>query len=186
MNPLQRAGRSLRTAREGTGRTVRWVGNGIASGPRRARARMATGMGRDGAVTAKSGAPAAAAAAPADSGPGAFARARSNLRAILLWAAAGLLVAAWIGWTVYVWIENGAAAGIGVLISWPAVLAVLALLTSPLWAPRLVARERRKAAGEPAAVAGSEAEDAGPAADEDAAESGDAEVTAGSDGESRD
>lgn len=180
MNPLQRAGRSLRTAREGTGRTVRWVGNGIASGPRRARARMATGMGRDGAVTAKSGAPAAP-AAPADRGPGAFARARSNIRAILLWAAAGLLVAAWIGWTVYIWIENGAAAGIGVLISWPAVLAVLALLTSPLWAPRLVARERRMAA-----VAGSEAEDARPAADEDAAESSNAGVTAGSDGESRD
>lgn len=162
MNPLQRAGRSLRTAREGTGRTVRWVGNGIARGPRRTRARMAAGMGRDGAVTAKGGAPTAA-AAPADGGPGAFARARSNLRAILLWAAAGLLVAAWIGWTVYTWIENGAAAGIGVLISWPAVLAVLALLTSPLWAPRLVARERRMAA-----------------------EGGNAGVTAGSDGESRD
>lgn len=182
---MQRAGRSLRTAREGTGRTVRWVGNGIASGPRRAGARMAADMDRDGAgATAKGGAPAAA-TAPADSGPGAFARARSHLRAILLWAAAGLLVAAWIGWTVYVWTENGAAAGVGVLISWPAVLAVLALLTSPLWAPRLVARERRLAAGEPAAVAGSEAEDARPAAHEDSAESRDAGVPAGSDGESR-
>jgi hypothetical protein len=60
----------------------------------------------------------------------------------------GLLVAAWIAWAVYIWTENGASAGIGVLVSWPAVLAALALVTSPIWGTGLFLRRRRTAAEE--------------------------------------
>ncbi len=37
----------------------------------------------------------------------------------------------WIGWTGYIWSENGSTAAIGVLISWPAALAAVMLVTAP-------------------------------------------------------
>ncbi len=65
----------------------------------------------------------------------------------LRWTALALLLAIWIGWTVYVWSENGADAGIGVLISWPAVFAALALLAAPLIGVGLLMRRQRTADG---------------------------------------
>lgn len=175
VNPLQRAGESLRTARDGTARTARWVGSGIASGPRRARGRMAAALGRDGGPEAASGGGNGGRVA-SDRGPGPLSQVRSNKASAAVWAAGGLLVAAWIGWTTYVWAENGSAAGIGVLISWPAVFAALALLSSPAWGPWLLKRHRRLAA------AGGPAEDDGrdAAAADDANGRGDRAAGAGS------
>jgi type VI protein secretion system component VasK len=66
------------------------------------------------------------------------------------WLAVGLvlavlLVCAWIAWAVNVWSEHGARQGIGVLIVWPAIVAVLALVSIPfIWAFRVI----RASAGE--------------------------------------
>jgi hypothetical protein len=58
-------------------------------------------------------------------------RARSNPRLIVAIAAGVILVLAWIGWAIYVTSENGAGAGLGVVIAWPAMLAALALISLP-------------------------------------------------------
>jgi uncharacterized membrane protein len=60
------------------------------------------------------------------------------------WLAIGLvlvalLVCAWIAWAVHVWSEHGARQGIGVLVVWPAIVAVLALISIPfIWAFRVI------------------------------------------------
>ena len=93
--------------------------------------------------------PSARRAAPCP-GPGSGRAIRSHPQVAVAWAAGALLVLAWIGWTVYVWIENGAGAGIGVLISGPAVFAALALVASPFVGAGLLVRRRRVAADGPA------------------------------------
>jgi hypothetical protein len=42
-----------------------------------------------------------------------------------------LLLLAWIGWAIHVTSENGADAGLGVVIAWPALLAALAIVSLP-------------------------------------------------------
>jgi type VI protein secretion system component VasK len=60
------------------------------------------------------------------------------------WLAVGivigvLLICAWIAWTVHVWSDNGARQGLGVLIVWPAIVAVLAVISIPfVWAFRVI------------------------------------------------
>jgi hypothetical protein len=137
------------------------MGGGIASAPRRATTslRRDTGQGPGAAAAAPSPA-GTASASDQDRGPGLFGRIREHRRAAALGAAGGLLVAAWIGWAVYIWTENGASAGIGVLVTWPAVLAALALVTSPIWATGIFVR-RRRAAGEEGSGVGIEDEDEG-------------------------
>jgi hypothetical protein len=50
-----------------------------------------------------------------------------------------LLVCAWIGWTVHVWSDHGARQGLGVLIVWPAIAVVLAVISIPfIWAFRVI------------------------------------------------
>ena len=60
-----------------------------------------------------------------------FHRVRNDRRLAIALVVAVLLLSAWIAWTVYVWNENGSDAGIGVLVSWPAALAALAVIASP-------------------------------------------------------
>ncbi|HSD23570.1 MAG TPA: hypothetical protein VLB79_04510 [Solirubrobacterales bacterium] len=73
-----------------------------------------------------------------------------------------LLVIAWIAWAIHVWSDHGARQGLGVLIVWPAIVAVLAVLSIPfVWAFRVI----RASAG-----SGDEEADADP-------DSSDAEVT---------
>ena len=56
-----------------------------------------------------------------------------------------LLVCAWITWAITVWSEHGARQGIGVLIVWPAIVAVLALISIPfIWAFRVVRTSARE------------------------------------------
>ncbi len=64
-----------------------------------------------------------------------------------------ILIVLWIAWTVYVWTENGTAAGLGVLISWPAVLLALALVAAPFLAAVMLVR-RLSADREPALAGG--------------------------------
>jgi uncharacterized membrane protein len=55
-----------------------------------------------------------------------------------------LLICAWIAWAVHIWSEHGARQGLGVLIVWPAILAVLALVSIPfVWAFRLIRASAR-------------------------------------------
>jgi len=68
-------------------------------------------------------------------------------RTIGLAIGVALIVVMWIGWTAYVWTENGSTAGIGVLISWPAVLAAVTLVTAPFIGGAVAVRRHR--AGEP-------------------------------------
>jgi hypothetical protein len=50
-----------------------------------------------------------------------------------------LLICAWIAWAIHVWSDHGARQGIGVLIVWPAILAVLAVISIPfVWAFRVI------------------------------------------------
>jgi hypothetical protein len=54
-------------------------------------------------------------------------------------AAGVLLFASWIAWVIHVMSDNGARAGLGVLLAWPALLVALALISLPfIWAFRLI------------------------------------------------
>jgi hypothetical protein len=90
------------------------------------------------------------------------------------WLAAGivigvLLICAWIAWTVHVWSDNGARQGLGVLIVWPAIVAVLAVISIPfVWAFRVI---RASAGGEQTAEpAAASAEDEGDPDDDQGSE----------------
>jgi hypothetical protein len=53
--------------------------------------------------------------------------------------AGALLVCAWLGWAIHVTSEHGARQGLGVLIVWPAIAAVVALIAVPIaWAFRVI------------------------------------------------
>jgi hypothetical protein len=53
--------------------------------------------------------------------------------------AGALLVCAWLGWAIHVTSEHGARQGLGVLIVWPAIAAVVALIAVPFaWAFRVI------------------------------------------------
>jgi hypothetical protein len=64
-------------------------------------------------------------------GDGMIERARSNPRLMVAIAAGTILLLAWIGWAIYVTSSDGATAGLGVVIAWPAMLAALALISLP-------------------------------------------------------
>jgi hypothetical protein len=136
-----------KTASHGTGRTVRWVAGGMRDGTRDAGRRTVAALRGDEPPASNEARsvdpdraadrpssflpPAAGATAKAEPDPAA----RRRRRKIAIAVAASLLVAAWIAWTVVIWDRNGAAAGVGVLVSWPAVFAVLALVALPFaWA----------------------------------------------------
>ena len=122
-----------RTARDGTKRTAGWAAGGVRSLFRRSSDESAPSS--DGAA-AKPAAAAQVEDTPGDPGRG---------RKIAIFAAAGLIVAIWIGWTAYVWNENGSTAGIGVLVSWPAVFAALALVAATFVGAGIFVRSQRTA-----------------------------------------
>jgi hypothetical protein len=74
-------------------------------------------------------------------------RARSNPRLIVAIAAGVILLLAWIGWAIYVTSENGAGAGLGVVIAWPAMLAALALISLPFIGGYLLIRRLSEDSG---------------------------------------
>ena len=77
---------------------------------------------------------------------GAADRLRSWGRKVLTnpWLAVGvvagaLLICAWIAWAIHVTNAHGGRQGLGVLIVWPAIVAVLALISIPfVWAFRVI------------------------------------------------
>lgn len=81
-------------------------------------------------------------------------RARSSPAVSVAIAAGAILACAWIGWTIYVAAENGTMAGLGVLISWPAVLMALAIVASPFVATAVLIRRRRGGEGGAPPIAG--------------------------------
>lgn len=85
-----------------------------------------------------------------------------------------LLVAAWVAWTVHIWSTNGTMAGIGVLISWPAVALALALIVVPGVVVARLIRGRDEEKAEPAPEAGGKDEGADGEAEETESD-GDAE-----------
>ena len=58
-------------------------------------------------------------------------RGRANPRLGIAAIAAALLLIAWIAWAIYVSTENGANAGLGVVLAWPSLLVAFALVASP-------------------------------------------------------
>ena len=58
-------------------------------------------------------------------------RVRSNPWLLVAIVGVAILILAWIGWAIHVSSDDGARAGLGVLIAWPAMLAALALISLP-------------------------------------------------------
>jgi membrane protein implicated in regulation of membrane protease activity len=58
-------------------------------------------------------------------------RGRSNPLLAIAAIAGALLLIAWIAWAIYVTNDNGASAGLGVLLSWPVLIAALVVVASP-------------------------------------------------------
>lgn len=116
-----------------------------------------------------------------DDGP--VGRARSNPWLLVAIVGAAILILTWIGWAIHVTGDDGARAGLGVLIAWPAMLAALALISLPFIGGYLLIRRLSEGGGEtvapPAAVSDEgEEEEEGEDSDETGEESdeeGDAE-----------
>jgi hypothetical protein len=103
-------------------------------------------------------------------GDGILDRARANPRLTVAIAGGGLLLLGWIAWAIYVTSENGATAGLGVVIAWPALLSALALVSLPVVGAVLLVR-RLRGTGEETASATDEEEGAeGADGDESSAE----------------
>jgi hypothetical protein len=85
----------------------------------------------------------------AAAGDGGFVdRVRSNPRLVVAIAAGVVLLLAWIGWAIYVTGADGATAGLGVVIAWPAMLAALALISLPFIGGYLLIRRLMPDEGE--------------------------------------
>jgi hypothetical protein len=102
-------------------------------------------------------------------------RARSNPRIVVAIAAGVVLLLAWIGWAIYVTSSNGAAAGLGVVIAWPAMLAALALISLPFIGGYLLIRRLSESDGSSSTAEADEDEEPEESADEESAEEESAE-----------
>jgi hypothetical protein len=164
VNPLPKmksAGRAAVSKPRDAGKALaggfRWAGGGIASQTKSAGSAISgkTKRARD-AVAAKS--------APARSRvTGLWAQAKEKFQtnpqlgiAAILGA---LLVIAWIGWAIYVTSTNGANAGLGVVISWPAVFMAVALVMAPFVGVYLLVRRLNGGDEDPPQIAGGAPDD---------------------------
>src|SRR5688572_8307963 len=80
-------------------------------------------------------------------------RVRENPRIAVATACGVLLLLAWIGWAIYVANENGASAGLGVMIAWPAMVAALALISLPFIGGYMLIRSPSTGEGNPESAA---------------------------------
>ncbi len=157
MNPLLKARDGAATAwrksRDGTTRTAGWVRSGVSGAVGGARSKLSRsdstepkepGAVRDGISGAWDR---VGGAALVDRG-----RADGRIGAALIIGA--IVFVLWVAWTVYVWTENGATAGIGVLITWPAVIAALALVAAPFVAAVVLVKRMAADGGPSLAMAG--------------------------------
>jgi hypothetical protein len=119
-------------------------------------------------------------------GDGIIERARSNPRLVVAIAAGTILILAWIGWAIYVTSENGAGAGLGVVIAWPAILAALALISLPFIGGYLLIKRLSEGSGSSATVETSEDEEEEDDSDEESEDSAEEEGGDDEDGEDDD
>jgi hypothetical protein len=92
-------------------------------------------------------------------GDGIIERARSNPRIVIAIAAGAVLLIAWIAWAIYVTSSDGATAGLGVVIAWPAMLAALALISLPFIGGYLLIRRLSDGEGSTATAESETSED---------------------------
>ena len=92
-------------------------------------------------------------------GDGIVERARSNPRIVIAIAAGAVLLVAWIAWAIYVTSSDGATAGLGVVIAWPAMLAALALISLPFIGGYLLIRRLSDGEGSTATAESGTSED---------------------------
>ena len=135
---MDRVKEALTSAREGLGRTLRWMTGRLRPDER----------SESPEPSETSPAPAAAPAAASASDDATWGekladRLGYSQRTIGLAAGIGVIVLLWLGWTAYVWAENGMTAGLGVLISWPAVFAILGLIAAPFVGGAVAVRRHR-------------------------------------------
>jgi hypothetical protein len=90
-------------------------------------------------------------------------RGRANPRIGIAAIVGALVLIAWIAWATYVTSDHGVNAGLGVVIAWPALLGVLALVSLPFVGAFLLAR--RLGAGKGSAVAVTDEPEASPRGD---------------------
>lgn len=157
VNPLRKVRHGAGSAWAGTKRTAGWVKGGVGGG---------FGKGRTGASNLRGAASertSTSTEAARDGLAGVWDRvggawlvehgkADSRVGAGLIIGA--VLFVLWIAWTAYVWAENGTAAGLGVLISWPAVVLALALVAAPFVGAVVLVRRLAANGGPTLAVAG--------------------------------
>jgi hypothetical protein len=86
--------------------------------------------------------------------------------------AGALLIAAWLGWAIYVASEQGVNEGVGVLIAWPALLVAVALVALPFASVYLLVRGISGESGDEDATAIDEGEPATEAEQTQATETG--------------
>jgi hypothetical protein len=113
-------------------------------------------------------------------------RARSNPRIVVAIAAGVVLLLAWIGWAIYVTSSNGAAAGLGVVIAWPAMLAALALISLPFIGGYLLIRRLSESSGSSSTAEADEDADEDEEPEESADEESAEEESAEEEGEDSD
>jgi hypothetical protein len=120
---------------------------------------------------------------PSRAGDG-LGRVRDNPGLAVAIAGGGVLLLAWIAWAVYVTSSNGAMAGLGVVIAWPALLAALGLISLPFVGGYLLIRrlnldrDAAAGAGEDEHADEESEEDDGSEEEEEAAEEEDEETEA--------
>jgi ABC-type sulfate transport system permease subunit len=86
---------------------------------------------------------------------------------------AGLLMLAWLGWAIHITSDHGARQGLGVLVAWPAIVAVLVLISIPfIWAVRVIRASRASSDD-----VGAEGDQAKQTEDSDGSDSAAAEAT---------
>jgi hypothetical protein len=123
----------------------KWAGGGVASQTKSAgRAVGEKTKGARGAVTVKTSGPWHAAKEKFQANPW------MGIAAIC----GAILLVAWIAWAIYVTSTNGANAGLGVVISWPAVLMALALVAAPFVGLALLIRRLQGGEGTDPPIAG--------------------------------
>jgi hypothetical protein len=142
VNPVEKVRSGATSAWRGTTRTAKWAAGGVAAGPKRAAGAIG-GATRGARDRVRGG---ARTAWRSSGGAGAVERTRSNPRIAIAWAAGILLVVAWVGWAIYVTVEHGGSAGLGVLISWPVAIAALALIAAPFVGVYLLVQRLREPA----------------------------------------
>jgi hypothetical protein len=160
VNPLLKArdgaASAWRRSRDGTTRTAGWVKSGVGGAFGKARSGIA-GIGSGSKDAEKSPGPVRDGISGAwerVGGASLMHRARSDNRVGAAVIVGAIVFVLWIAWTVYVWTENGSTAGIGVLITWPAVISALALLVSPFVAAVILVKRMAADGGPSLAMAG--------------------------------